>query len=111
MIPIHYELMQLDPSTLRDQTGYAKRIIRHVCNEMFVEEDQLKSRSRLRNIVEARQMAMWAIKQKTRIQLVDIGNMFNRDHSTVLWSVKTINQFIEINSPLGSRAIQIINSL
>ncbi len=111
MSALHYRLMSHDPSTMRDQSGYARRIIKHVCEQMFITYDDLKSRTRKREIVECRQICMWIIKNKTRLSLHAIGAFFDRDHSTVLFSVKNINQFIEIKHTLGARAIELINDL
>ncbi len=111
MISIHYNLMQLDPSTLRDHCGYAKKIIDIVSGRFCVPVDELKARSRKREIVECRQVAIWIIKKKTRLSLSQIGKLFDRDHSTVLFSINSVNTFIETRYPAGLLATQILNDL
>jgi chromosomal replication initiator protein len=65
----------------------------------------MKSKKRTDNITNARHVAIYLIKQLTELTLKEIGAIFGRDHSTVVFSVekvgkniKTINNYeLEIN--------------
>jgi chromosomal replication initiator protein len=57
-----------------------------------VSVDDLRSRSRKRTIAFPRQMAMYLTRKFTNQSLADIGNMYNRDHSTVLHAIKIITR-------------------
>lgn len=48
----------------------------------------LRSDGRQKHIVAARQEAIWRIKHETTMSLTAIGRKFNRDHATVLHSIK-----------------------
>lgn len=46
--------------------------------------------SRKREVVEARQVAMFLLRKLTRLSLEEIGFMFNKNHATVVYSSKTV---------------------
>jgi chromosomal replication initiator protein len=57
--------------------------------------ENLESKSRKHEIALARQMAMYLAKQYTELSLKSIGSFFgNRDHSTVLHSCTTIENYL-----------------
>ena len=67
--------------------------IRDLIGDQFrVSIDDLRSRSRKRSVTFPRQMAMYLTRKYTSHSLADIGNMYNRDHSTVLYAIKTITK-------------------
>ena len=69
--------------------------IRDLIGSQFrVSIDDLRSRSRKRSITFPRQMAMYLTRKYTTQSLADIGNMYNRDHSTVLYAIKVITKDI-----------------
>src|SRR5690606_12080264 len=58
--------------------------------------EQLKSKSRKRNIVIPRQLGMYLAKMMTEQSLKEIGFSFGgRDHSTVIYSCKTIEDLMD----------------
>ena len=65
-------------------------ILRYVCRYYGIEAQQLKSQLRSRNIAEPRQVAMYLIRQLTKMSLPDIGQYFGRDHGTVHHAVKKV---------------------
>lgn len=67
-----------------------------VADYFNMEIDQLHAKSRKRPIVIARQLSMYLAKNYTEETLKDIGRNFgNRDHSTVIHSLKTIQDMID----------------
>ena len=65
--------------------------------------DILRSRSRKREITVTRQFAIYQIYNECYpdgLTLQSIGDIFNRDHSLVLHSVKQIRTMIEVNDHL-----------
>jgi len=55
-----------------------------------VTPNDMKGESRVREIVLARQVAMYLIRKITNLSLIDTGRVFNRDHSTVVTSTNKI---------------------
>ncbi len=67
--------------------------IQKTVSEFFkVSIDQLKDKTRKKEIVMARQLAMYFSKEYTNLSLKSIGYHFGgRDHSTVIHAVQTVN--------------------
>ena len=58
--------------------------------------EQLQSKTRKREIVQARQVAMFFSKTLTKSSLATIGSQIGgKDHATVLHACKTVNNLIE----------------
>ena len=67
-----------------------------VCDYFDMDMDQLKSKTRKREIVQARQIAMFFAKSMTKSSLATIGTQIgNKDHATVLHACKTVNNLID----------------
>lgn len=67
-----------------------------VCDYYNIPVDLVKSKTRKREIVQARQIAMFFAKDFTKSSLKNIGSHFgNRDHSTVIHACQTVNDLID----------------
>ena len=66
-------------------------ILEYISKYYGVEESLIRGQQRVRDAVQARQIAMYLIRSMTNISVVDIGKVFdNRDHSTVLYSIQRV---------------------
>lgn len=64
-----------------------------------VEQDDLKAKTRKREIVIARQVAMYFSKDYTNHSLKSIGDHFGgRDHSTVIHAVQSVNNMLDTDA-------------
>ncbi len=67
-----------------------------VCDYFDMPIELLKSKTRKREIVQARQLAMYFAKQLTKSSLASIGAQCgNKDHATVLHACRTVNNLAE----------------
>jgi len=67
-----------------------------VCSYFNVPVEMLQSNTRKREIVQARQIAMFFSKSLTKSSLATIGSHIgDKDHATVLHACKTVNNLIE----------------
>ncbi|MFO7869057.1 MAG: chromosomal replication initiator protein DnaA [Bacteroidales bacterium] len=67
-----------------------------VCEYFSIPLDELKSKTRKREIVQSRQVAMYFAKTFTKNSLATIGAQIGgKDHATVLHACKTINNLVE----------------
>jgi len=64
--------------------------------------DDLKTISRKRHIVVARQLNMYFICKHTRYTLQAVADIFKRDHATVLHAKKTISDLIDTDRKIRS---------
>ncbi len=68
-------------------------ILEYISKYYTLEESVIRGQQRIRDAVQARQIAMYLIRSMTNLSLEDIGRQFdNRDHSTVLYSIKEVEK-------------------
>ena len=68
-------------------------ILEYICKYYSLDEAVIRGQQRVRDAVAARQIAMYLIRSMTNLSLDDIGKQFdNRDHSTVLYSIKQVEK-------------------
>ena len=66
------------------------KIIDIVCKFFGVKKEEIVARNRKKNIAEARQIAMYLCTEYLNIPQEAIGNMFGKDHSTVIYAKSKI---------------------
>lgn len=70
--------------------------------------DDLKAKTRKKEIVTARQVAMYFCKEFTNHSLKSIGYHFGgRDHSTVIHAVQNVNDFMETDSSFRTAVLEL----
>ncbi len=80
-----------------------QRIQEVVCDYFNLEQAQILTTSRKREIVQARQITMFLAKKYTNCSLARIGKIVGKkDHATVLHACKTVKDQIEINKKFRS---------
>lgn len=83
-------------------------IIAKVCSHYNIEESTIHVKCRKREVVQARQMAMFLAKKHTDNSLSKIGKMIgNKDHATVLHACKIIKDQIEVDKALKAELEEI----
>ena len=70
-------------------------VISQVCKFYSIDESVLRGTLKKKNVAEARQMAMYLIRNLTNLSLPDIGKEFGRDHSTVLYAIRRVETAIK----------------
>ncbi len=77
-----------------------------------VDEKKLRSRTRTRNVVQARQVAMYLCRKYTDETLQKIGKEFGgRDHSTVIHSIDTVEDLVDTDPQFRDRVQNLRNEL
>ncbi len=80
----------VDPGNI--PTGaMVEKIISTVSKFYGVAVEDIKSRKKLENIVNARHIAVYLIRDLTDLSLKEIGKIFGRDHTTVMASIEKID--------------------
>lgn len=77
-------------------------IAREVSSFYGIEPDMIFTKSRKREISDARQMVMYMAKKHTDMQLTAIGRKLGRSHATVIYAVNSIEERIGIDRNLRS---------
>ena len=71
-------------------------ILKFVSDHLRISTDEMRGKARWRAIVEARQIFCYICRKLLPLSLSQIGNIINKDHATVLHSVKTIEDRISV---------------
>ncbi|MBE6927829.1 MAG: chromosomal replication initiator protein DnaA [Ruminococcaceae bacterium] len=69
-------------------------IISEVCRFYSIEESVLRSTAKNKNTSEARQIAMYLIRKMTVLSLPDIAKEFGKNHTTVLYAIRRVEEEI-----------------
>ena len=72
-------------------------IISEVCRFYSIEERMIRGTQKTKGITEARQLAMYLIRTMTSLSTPDIAKEFGKNHTTVLHSIRTIED--KLKSP------------
>ena len=67
-------------------------IIREVCRFYSIEESVLRSTQKTKGTAEARQIAMYLIRKMTSLSLPDIAKEFGKNHTTVLYAIRRVEE-------------------
>ena len=76
-----------------------EKIMSEVARCYNITTNDIRSRKRTANISDARKTAMYCIREITGMSMEDIGQEFGgRDHSTVVYSIKQVEEAIDTNN-------------
>ena len=87
------------------------KIISFICQAYGFGFDELRSKSRKRDRVVARNTAFYLARKHTDLSLVDIGRRFNRKHSTVIKGIASVEQEVSRKTSLGNQIARTISQL
>ena len=88
------------------------KIIGEVAKIYNVEPDEMRSQRRTANISQARKVAIYVIQDVTGLPYESIGQEFNgRDHSTVVYAIKSVKEEMERDSGFKSIVEDIIKNI
>ena len=73
------------------------KIVDKVCSHISIKlgVKDLKKDSRLRDVIDARRIAYYILREKYNLPYASIGSFFNKDHATVLHSYKSAKDLIK----------------
>ena len=88
------------------------KVIIEVSTAYDVSVESMKGKGRKKNVVMARQIAMYILKTITDMSLDEIGNQFgNKDHSTVSYTIDKMEKMLETNTTLNNEINDIIKKI
>lgn len=96
----------LENYAIRNAAPDLNHIIEFVCKSYSLSEDELKSKSRKRQVVLARNTAFYLARKHTEMSLKSIGEKLGRRHSTVLKGITNVEREISLQTPLGRQIEQ-----
>lgn len=100
-------MINVKPKTITIQT-----IQKAVCDYYHLEFNDIQTKSRKREVVQARQIAMYLARKYTKNSLSSIGEQIGkRDHATVLYACKAVSDLVDVDKSLQKSLEAIENSL
>ena len=96
-VTLHYRLVvELNPtgSDSIEAKQTLQKIVSETCQQFGTTMKEMISERRARQILLARQVAMWKCRTRTDHSTPRIGRFFNRDHTTILHAVRKIDAMI-----------------
>ena len=88
-----------------------EKIVRSVCDIFSVSEEDMRSKSRSKLNVLARNIAFYLARKHTNLSLAEIGKHFNRNHSTVIKGIANIERDVKLQTAEGMRLAQTMERL
>lgn len=88
-----------------------ERIVLQVCKTYGLTAEELASKSRRRNIVQARNTAFFLARKHTPLSLKAIGQRFGRRHSTVIKGITCLEKEMSKRTPEGRQLKQALEHI
>ncbi len=83
-------------------------IIQKVCNHYKLDESAIHTKTRKREVVQVRQVAMYLANKYTNISSSKIGQLIgSKDHATVLHAFKTVKNLLEVDKTFKTEVEEI----
>ncbi|CAB5223794.1 Chromosomal replication initiator, DnaA C-terminal [uncultured Caudovirales phage] len=77
---------------------YVKAVLDFICDYSGISYEEIMSHSRKRTITDSRKMAIFFIYHGTRLNKTAVARFFNKDHATILHSLKGHAILMEVDS-------------
>ncbi len=107
---IDQAISYIDPGNI--PTGVmVEKILSVVTKHYGISIEDIKSKKRTENISNARHTAIYIIRNITSLSLKEIGNVFGRDHATVLSSISKVDTNIKTKNRSASEIKKLIKEI
>jgi len=106
------EVMRCDTSVIGLTSDLSVRLVQAACAAAFrVAVHDIESDRRTLNVTRPRQVAMYLAKKLTLASLAEIGRAFHRDHTTVIYAIRRVEQLIEADAAFAAEVFWIESRL
>lgn len=79
----------------KQNTLTAEKILKNVAEQFGIKPEDILGKAQNRETVLSRQIAMYLCRKELKLPFVKIGDIFSKDHSTVMSSVKIIQKALD----------------
>ena len=95
-------VQQITKEIIDSEKAYAPEyIIEKIADYYNITPDEIIGKGKTRNVANARQMSIYLIRKLTGQTLEDIGKLIGRDHSTVLHSIRKVEESLTTDPSLA----------
>ena len=85
----------------------AETIISEVASYFNVSDKDILGSCRMKNISNARQVAIYLIRELTKDSFPSIGSIFDKKHSTIIYSYESMQQQLKVDTALKNAVLEI----
>lgn len=85
----------------------AETIISEVASYFNVSQKDILGTGRMKNIATARQIAIYLVRELTKDSFPSIGNIFDKKHSTIIYSYESVQKWINVDNHLKNAISEI----
>lgn len=78
----------------------ADKIITVVCEHLKLTVEQIRGKSRSKEFVYARHLIFYFLRKHTTLTLKSAGELFNRDHTTVIHALENLQDIMDTEPPV-----------
>ena len=82
-----------------------------IIDTVGLQTNEIKTPSRKREISDKRQLAMFLMRRKTTLTITQIGEKFNRDHTTVIHATKVINNRMSVEPNFNEKVRNLLKTI
>ncbi len=107
------EIIELKETALKDkifQHNHYQMFLTIVAEYFYISSDDLLSSVRRRNFSIARHVAIYILKEKIGLGVMRISQLFNKDHSSIIYAVSRIKHEMENDLKMRSKVLQLIEN-
>lgn len=110
---VSHDLAQevLQNYTQNQETLDIDQIVQSICKTFEISFEKLRSKSRKKQLVMARNTAFYLARKHTDLSLKNIGQYLNRRHSTVLKGITNIEKEIVQESQTGRQLTRVVEAV
>jgi len=87
------------------------RILEKVAKKYGIAVEDLKGNKRTKEIAYARHIAIYLLRKLTDMSYPQIGKLLKRDHSTIISSLRTVEEKMGANTPTNNEVTELIKEL
>ncbi len=87
------------------------QIIQSICKAFEISLEKLRSKTRKKQVVMARNTAFYLARKHTDLSLKNIGQYLNRRHSTVLKGITNVERELGQESHIGRQLIKVVEAV
>jgi len=98
-------------STSENLPEKVRRLIELCIKDKMITVNEILSPTRMHYISECRFMAMYVLVVNEGLSTVQVGSLFNRDHSSVIHARETVRGWIEFDKPFRIRFEKVLSEI
>lgn len=103
-----YKLNDDNQTSLIDyEQAVIEKLINDVANEFAISRKDIFSNKRDKDFILPRHVAMYLLKDRLGLSLNQIGKIFSKDHTTVIYAVEKVKKSLKTNSLIEQRVNKI----